>query len=53
MDEKKLLIAKVGKVRARGYIGIGTIKSLTGYFCVPKGETDIRLVYNATKWGLN
>ncbi len=37
----------------RGYIVPGLVKSLTSYFSVPKGENDLRMVYDATKSGLN
>ena len=29
------------------------MKSITGFFDVPKGDSDICMVYNATKCGLN
>ena len=45
--------AKVNGVRSRGYINTGGVKSTTGFFYVPKGDSDIRLVYDATKCGLN
>ncbi len=35
------------------YIIKGTVKSLTNYFAVPKGDHDIRMVYDASKSGLN
>ena len=38
---------------SRGYVGFGPVVSLTGSFPVPKGEDDIRMVYDATKCGLN
>ena len=44
---------KVKKVVDRRYITAGSVKSLTGYFDVPKGLNDIRMVYDATKSGLN
>ena len=44
---------KVNGVRAWGYIPAGGVKSITGFFDVPKGESDIRMVYDATKCGLN
>jgi len=44
---------KIVKVLDRRYIGIGEVKSLTNFFHVPKGEGDIRMVYDATKSGLN
>ena len=45
---------KIGKVRKRGYIAPRPgILSLTSFFSVPKGESDIRMVYDGTKSGLN
>lgn len=37
----------------REYISEGFVRSITGFFCVPKGEDDIRIVYDATKCQLN
>ena len=46
--------SKIQKVRARGYIGpLEGIQSLTSFFSVPKGDDDIRMVYDASKSGLN
>ena len=46
--------AKIRKVRDnRGYLELGHVCSLTGFFAVPKGSDDIRMVYDATKCGLN
>ena len=36
-----------------GYINVGGVKSITGFFDVPKGDEDIRMVYDANKCGLN
>jgi hypothetical protein len=47
------LESKIMKVRKRRYITEGYVKSLTGFFAVPKAQTDIRVVYDATKCGLN
>ena len=44
---------KIHKVRLRGYIAAGLVLSLTSFFHVPKGEDDIRLVYDLTACGLN
>ena len=44
---------KLETVLRRGYIIKGNVKSLTGYFAVPKGPEDIRMVYDGTKSGLN
>ncbi len=44
---------KVNKVRKRRYIEEGKVISLTHMFPVPKGLSDIRMVYNGTSSGLN
>ena len=44
---------KIGKVRNRGYIAKGFVRSLIRYFAVPKGDNDIRLVYDGTSSGFN
>ena len=43
VSEKECI--KLNKVRRRGYVSMGYVKSLTHYFSVPKVE-DIRMVYN-------
>jgi hypothetical protein len=50
---RKKMEAKLETVRSRGYISSGRVASLTGFFAVPKGESDIRMVYDATQSGLN
>lgn len=45
--------AKLAKVRRRNYIAPGFVRSLIRYFAVPKGESDIRLVYDGTSSGFN
>ena len=52
-EEFQQIIAKLANVIGKGYIGPGDVKSLTSYFSVPKGIGDIRMVYDATKCGLN
>ena len=51
--QRDLLVEKLKKVFARGYLENGWVASLTGYFAVPKGKDDIRTVYDARKCGLN
>jgi hypothetical protein len=46
-------LEKILKVFRRRYVSSGFVKSLTGFFAVPKGVGDIRVVYDATKSGLN
>jgi len=52
-EDRHLVWKKIGKVRERGYITPGEVLSLTHYFYVPKGDEDIRMVYNGTSCGLN
>ena len=49
----KLVCAKLRTVIDKGYLGPGPIKSLTAFFDVPKGEDDIRMVYDGTVNGFN
>jgi len=44
---------KLEDVRRKRYIYSGQVDSVTSFFSVPKGEEDIRMVYNATSSGLN
>jgi len=51
--EKKLVVEKLTKVRERRYIAPGYVVSLTAFFPVPKGDDDIRMVYDGSVSGLN
>lgn len=44
---------KLEDVIVKGYLEQGPIHSLTSFFSVPKGESDVRMVYDGTKSGLN
>ena len=44
---------KLSKVRKQGNIAPGRVKSLIKYFSVPKGEYDVRMVYDGTASGFN
>jgi hypothetical protein len=44
---------KLNKVCARGWLAEGHVKALTSFFLVPKGDHDIRVVYNGAKSGRN
>jgi hypothetical protein len=44
---------KLDKFRSKGYINKGTVQGLMTYFTIPKGEGDVRLVFDGTKSGLN
>ncbi|KAG7340358.1 hypothetical protein IV203_023901 [Nitzschia inconspicua] len=53
LQVKKQMIAKLDKVRRRRYVTPGHVVSLTSFFAVPKGDDDIRMVYDGTASGLN
>ena len=48
-----MVLDKISKVRSRRYIAAGLVLSLTSFFPVPKGDDDIRMVYDLTACGLN
>jgi hypothetical protein len=45
--------AKFKITLGQGYISKGDVSSLMSYFSVPKGDTDLQLVYDASKSGWN
>ena len=44
---------KLYKVRERLYINVGLVLSLMHMFYVPKGDSDVRMVYNGAASGIN
>jgi hypothetical protein len=50
---KKAMVQKLLKVQKRRYFEEGLVEALTSFFAVPKGEEDIRMVYEGTASGLN
>lgn len=44
---------KLQAIREKDYVKPGKVSSLTSFFSVLKGESDIQIVYNGTKSGLN
>jgi hypothetical protein len=52
-EVRKQMTAKLQKVRRRGYVRSGFVRSLIRFFAVPKGNTDIRMVYDGTASGFN
>jgi hypothetical protein len=47
---------KIDKARKRGYIVtkfVGITRSFMHFFSVPKGDDDIRMVYDGSRSGLN
>jgi hypothetical protein len=50
---KGMIKSMLSKVRSKGCITSGNVLSLTSFFTLPKGEGDVRIVYDTTKSGLN
>jgi hypothetical protein len=53
VDQHELMRVKVVKVRKLDYITTGTVRSGTHFLCVPKGDSNIRMVCIGTSCGLN
>ncbi len=51
--DRLLMCQKIEDVRRKGYVQQGKAKSLIRFFGVPKGDKDIRMVYDGTMSGLN
>ena len=52
-EDRVKVQAKIGPVQLREYIENDEVISLAHYFCVPKEDEDICMVYNGTSCGLN
>ena len=50
---KSQMKAKIDSVRLKRYIQPGQVKSLIRFFSVPKGDSDVRMVYDGTASGFN
>ena len=50
---KAQIVSKLKKVQTLGYISKGKVDSLTLFFAVPKTDTDIQMVYDASVLGIN
>jgi hypothetical protein len=53
LDDIPKVVEKLCSAKEKGYIDLGLIYSLLSFFEVPKGLTDIRMVYDGTTSGLN
>lgn len=53
LEARARVKGKLDRFIERGYLGPGEVKSLVNYFSVPKGEDDIRVVFDGSKFGLN
>ena len=50
---RREVAGKINGMLQRGYLELGQVKSQLHYFAVPKGDEDIRVVYDGTLSGLN
>jgi len=53
LDVRAKVTTKLKKFIDRGYVIPRRVQSLISYFTVPKGDSDVRLVFDGTKSGLN
>ena len=51
--EESLVIEKIQRIVDTGYIKPNYAHWDIQFFAVPKGEDDVRIVYNGTKGGIN
>lgn len=52
-NTREVVAKKLNKFLLRDYLSSGTVHSLVSYFTVPKGEDDVRVIFDGTKSGLN
>jgi len=50
---RQQVLEKLEVIQSRGYVGEGQVDSLIFFFAVQKGASDIRMVYDGTRSGLN
>ena len=50
---RKLVAAKIEAMVKKSYLEEGLVKTSLHYFAVPKGDNDIRVVFDGTSCGLN
>ena len=53
MDTRKMVAAKVSAMVSKSYLEEGFVRTALHYFAVPKGDSDIRMVFDGTSCGLN
>jgi len=50
---RRQVAAKLEKFVERQYVSKGSVRSLVSFFTVPKGDSDVRVVFDGTRSGLN
>jgi hypothetical protein len=52
-ETRKLVSSKVEAMVAKSYLEVGVVRTTLHFFAVPKGDADIRVVFDGTSSGLN
>ena len=52
-ETRKLVASKIDAMVGKSYLEEGLVRTSLHYFAVPKGESDIRVVFDGTPCGLN
>ena len=52
-DKREAFSTKINKIVSQGYIEPGQVENLIHFFDMPKGESDIYMVYDGSACGLN
>ena len=53
IDTRKIVSAKITSIIQKSYLEFGPVNSRLHYFAVPKGDSDVRIVFDGTSCGLN
>ena len=52
-DTRKVVASKIQSMIQKSYLEVGFVRSQLHYFAVPKGDSDVRVVFDGTSCGLN
>ena len=52
-DTRRIVAKKVHSMIEKSYLEVGHVQSYLHYFAVPKGDSDVRVVFDSTSCGLN
>jgi len=53
VDIRRQVGSKLNKFVEKGYVKRGAVRRLISFFTVPKGDADVRVVFDGTRSGLN
>ena len=52
-DTRPIVASKIQSMISKSYLEVGVVRSHLHYFAVPKGDSDVRVVFDGTSCGLN